>query len=149
MGDLAGVREALDRGRRYLDRVQLPVRSDNHFAIDPDKWEFYAMDAYRQAGDDDLAVAYATDVLKKAVGPDGTSRSPMRASEARMTVAIAATREGEMEYAMACGLAALNGPRKSLPSLLMIAGELDAELTRRWPAEDRIEDFRAAVRALH
>jgi hypothetical protein len=30
----------------------------------------------------------------------------------------------------------------------MVAGELDAELTRRWPAEDRIEEFREAVRVL-
>jgi hypothetical protein len=30
----------------------------------------------------------------------------------------------------------------------MVAGELDAELTRRWPAEGRIEEFREAVRVL-
>jgi transcriptional regulator with XRE-family HTH domain len=148
MGDLAGVRQALDEGRRLLDGALQPARNDNHFAVDPDKWEFYAMDAYRLAGDDHLALDYANQVLGKVTAPDGTERAPMRAAEARMTAAVVATHRGEMEQALAIGLAALNGPRKSLPSLLMVAGELDAELTRRWPAEDRIEEFREAVRIL-
>jgi hypothetical protein len=148
MGDLEGVRNALDRGRRKLNSVLVPVRNDNHFAVDPDKWEFYAMDAYRLAGDDDLAAEYANEVLRKGTAPDGTERSPMRMAEARLTVAIAATRKGEMDHALSVGLAALTGARKSLPSLLMVAGELDAELTRRWPAEDRIEEFREAVRTI-
>lgn len=148
MGDLDGVRQALDEGRRLLDGVLQPARNDNHFTIDPDKWQFYAMDAYRLAGDDQLAMEYAGQVLRKATAPDGSERSPMRAAEARMTAAVVATHRGEMEHALSVGLAALNGPRKSLPSLLMVAGELDAELTRRWPAEDRIEEFREAVRVL-
>jgi hypothetical protein len=54
-----------------------------------------------------------------------------------------------MEQAIAIGLAALESSRKSLPSLLMVAGELDAELSRRWPAENAVEEFREAVRTLH
>jgi transcriptional regulator with XRE-family HTH domain len=148
MGDLAGVRAALDRGRYLLNGVMPPARNDNHFAVDPDKWEFYAMDAYRLAGDDDLAVEYAHEVLRKGHAPDGTERSPMRMAEARLTAAVVACRKGRMDEALAVGLAALRGPRRSLPSLLMVAGELDAELSRRWPAEDQIETFREAVRTM-
>jgi transcriptional regulator with XRE-family HTH domain len=149
MGDLAGVHNALDRGRLTLDRLPRTARNDNHFAVDPDKWEFLAMDAYRFAGDDDQAVVHAAEVLRKGIGPDGSERSPMRVAEARLTVAVVAARKGEMEQAIAIGLAALQSSRKSLPSLLMVAGELDAELSRRWPAENAVEEFRDAVRTLH
>jgi hypothetical protein len=149
MGDLAGVRDALDRGRHQLGLIQRPVRNDNHFTVDPDKWEFYAMDAYRLAGDDDLAHEYASEVIRKGTGPDGTERSPMRTAEARLTAAVVASRKGNLDEALATGLQALRGPRKSLPSLLMVAGELDAELSRRWPDEPAIEQLREAVRAVH
>jgi hypothetical protein len=148
MGDTVGVRTALDRGRDLLDGVCVPSRTDNHFAVDPDKWEFYAMDAYRLAGDDDLAAEYAAEVLRKGGAPDGTERSPMRMAEARLTAAVVASRRGRMDEAIATGLGALQASRKSLPSLLMVAGELDAELTRRWPDENLVEDFREAVRTL-
>jgi transcriptional regulator with XRE-family HTH domain len=148
MGDLAGVRNALDRGRLYLAQVEQPARNDNHFAVDPDKWEFYAMDAYRLAGDDDLALEYATEVLRKGTAHDGTDRSPMRMAEARLTAAVVSSRKGDVEEAVATGMQALRGPRKSLPSLLMLAGELDAELSRRYPEEPVIEQFREAVRSI-
>ena len=126
----------------------MPSRTDNHFAVDPDKWEFYAMDAYRLAGNDDQAAEYSAEILRKGTAPDGTERSPMRMAEARLTAAVVASRKGLMDEAIATGLAALRAPRKSLPSLLMVAGELDAELTRRWPDEADVEDFREAVRTL-
>jgi hypothetical protein len=65
----------------------------------------------------------------------------MRAAEARITAAVVATQRGEMEHALSIGLAALNGSQEIATSLLMVAGGLDAELTRRRPAEDRIEEF--------
>jgi hypothetical protein len=149
MGDLKGVRSTLDKGRRLLDGVSWAVRTDNHFAIDPNKWEFYAMDAYRLAGDDERASEYARDVLQKGIAPDGTERSPMRVSEARLTLAVAASRKGELEESIRLGLQALQGHRRSLPTLLMTAGELDAELQKRWPDEAAVEEFREAVRTLH
>lgn len=148
MGDIAGARVALDRGRQLLDRAVVPSRTDNHLAIDADKWEFYAMDTYRLAGDDDLAAEYAAEVLRKGAAPDGTERSPMRMSEARLTLAVVASRKGQLEEAVATGLTALQAPGRSLPSLLLVAGELDAELSRRWPNEKLVEDFREAVRML-
>jgi hypothetical protein len=59
----------------------------------------------------------------------------MRVAEARRTQAVVAARQGELEEATALGLAALQGPRKSLPHLLMVGGELDVELDRRFPNE--------------
>jgi hypothetical protein len=149
MGDLAGVRTALDLGRRRVEQVVGPLRTDNHFAVDPDKWKFYAMDAYRLAADDELAAEYAHEILRKGTAPDGGERSPMRMAEARLALAVIAARKGDMDQAVSDGLSALTSDRKSLPSLLMVAGELDAELQRRWPDESAVEDFREAVRLIH
>ena len=149
MGDVQGVRDALERGRRRLDQLPEALRNDNHFAVDPDKWEFYAMDAYRLAGHDDEAAIYAAEVLRKGTKADGSERSPMRMAEARLTLAVVAARKGEIEEAVSIGLSALQASRKSLPSLLMVAGELDAELSRRRPDDATLEGFREAVRAIH
>jgi hypothetical protein len=148
MGDVQAVRTALDRGSRQLRELPMPNRNDNHFEVDPDKWVFYAMDAYRLAGDTRMAEEFAHEVIRKSTFNDGYERSPMRVAEARLTLAIVECRRGELERSINLGLIALDGDRKSLPSLLMIAGELDAELSQRWPDEDRVEDFREAVRML-
>lgn len=149
LGDVQGVRAALERGARRLRELTPPARNDNHFEVDPDKWVFYAMDAYRLAGDTTMAEQYASEVIRTSVAPDGSERSPMRVAEARLTLGIVECRRGELEKAVDLGLVALRANRKSLPSLHMIAGELEAELSRRWPDEGRVEDFREAARALH
>ncbi|WP_412749135.1 helix-turn-helix domain-containing protein [Krasilnikovia sp. M28-CT-15] len=147
LGDLDAVRDALGRGRALLDGLGTPDRPDNHFAVDPDKWDFYAMDAYRLAGDDELAAHHARTVLRLGAGPAG-EKAPMRMAEARLTLAAVAARAGDLEQAVTTGVAALGGGRKSLPSLLMVAGELDVELHRRFPNESAANDFREALHGL-
>ncbi|WP_369265052.1 hypothetical protein [Streptomyces sp. R35] len=62
-----------------------PDHPEHRFIIDPDKWEFYEMDAYRLFGDDERAANHARSVIRISTGPDGTEISPMRAAEARLT----------------------------------------------------------------
>ncbi|GGQ50361.1 XRE family transcriptional regulator [Couchioplanes azureus] len=145
LGDPAGVRDALGRGRALLDRMPAPGRPDHHFVVDPGKWDFYAMDAYRLAGDDELAARHARTVLDRGAGRDGV-KAPMRMAEARLTLAAVAARAGDLEQAVTTGVGALGSGRKSLPSLLMVAGELDVELHRRFPGEPAADDFREALR---
>lgn len=147
LGDLAGVREALGRGKELLEATAPPDRPDHHFVVDPDKWDFYAMDAYRRAGDDGRASHHARHVLTLADGPDG-DRAPMRTAEAKLTLAAVAARAGDLEQAVAGDVDALAGDRRSLPSLVMVAGELDVELHRRFPQERAADDFREALRAM-
>lgn len=149
MHDADGVRAALDRGQQLLDNFPTPERPEHHFVVDPSKWVFYAMDAYRMAGEDRLAEQYAHQVLTNSVGPDGMEYAPMRIAEARLTLGVVAARRGDLEQATTLGLQALRGPRKSLPSLLMVAGEMDVELDRRYPNEPATAGFRDALRVVH
>lgn len=148
MGRVADVRSTLERGRRILDGFPVPSRTEHHFIVDPAKWDFYAMDAYRMAGDDDRAEQYAHEVIAHGTAPDGTERSPMRMAEARLTLGVVAARKGDLELAVAAGLSALTASRRSLPSLLMVAGELDGELARSFPDEPATADFHDALRSL-
>jgi transcriptional regulator with XRE-family HTH domain len=146
--DTAGIAASLDRGRDILSLLPQPERTDHHFVVDPSKWDFYAMDVSRLAGDDTQAEQHAEVVLTEGVMPDGTERSPMRMTEARLTLAAVASRRGDLEQAVNIGLTALNTDRRSLPSLLMVSGELDNELRRRFPGETRAAEFHEALRNL-
>lgn len=148
LGDSAGVRAALDDAAALLERLPTPERVDNHFAIDPTKLDVYAMDAYRLVRDDTRATEHADRAITSGVLPDGTEISPMRVAEARLTLAAVAARSGDLEHAVSQGVAALRADRKSLPSLTMVAGEVEAELTSRCPDEALTDQFRDAVRSL-
>jgi hypothetical protein len=65
-----------------------------------------------------------------------------------MSVKPEEARQGNLEQATSLGHAALTASRQSLPSLLMVAGELDSELERRFPNESETESFREFFREL-
>jgi transcriptional regulator with XRE-family HTH domain len=148
MGDAAGVRAALERGRWLLDRFPRPARPDHHFVVDPDKWDFYAMDAYRIVGENDLARHHANEVLRLGTAEDGSERAPMRMAEARLTLGAVAARAGALEEAVDVALTAFRARRRSLPQLLMIAREVDDELRRRDPHGRPVVEFREAIRSV-
>lgn len=142
MGDTATVEKALESGYTKLSRMPRPDNPRNHFVIDPDKWDFYAMDAYRLLGDDVRASRHAKEVLRLGQGPDGKELAPMRMAEARLTLGVSAARSGELEEAVTVGESAFSSERKSLPTLFMVAGELESELTARYPKETPTKDYR-------
>ncbi|MET8152648.1 helix-turn-helix domain-containing protein [Actinoplanes sp. NPDC049668] len=145
--DTQAVRDALDWGRARLADMPHPSRPDHHFVVDPAKWDFYAMDAYRLARDDERAAHHARTVLELGASPDG-ERAPMRMAEARLTLAAVAARGGELEHAVTTGIGALGAARKSLPSLLMVAGELDRELSSHYPRESEAADFHEVLNSV-
>ncbi|QQM41139.1 tetratricopeptide repeat protein [Streptomyces liliifuscus] len=145
MGDARLVRDSLDAGRARLDRLPRPDHPEHHFIIDPDKWDFYEMDAYRLLGDDERAATHARSVIRISTGPDGTEISPMRSAEARLTLAVTAARTGDIDEAVGMGTMALAADRKSLPSLLLVADELDRELRSRYPREPASRDFHERI----
>ncbi|RMI32413.1 XRE family transcriptional regulator [Nocardia stercoris] len=148
LGDRSAMETALRHGRAVLDHLPQPVDLDNHFAADAQKFDFYAMDCYRVAGDDRRARDHATEVLRTAVGPEGVERAPMRVAEAHLTLAVVAARAGDLELAVAEGVRGLDGRRRSLPSLLFIAGEAAQELSTRFPGDPRTRAYLEPLRAL-
>ncbi|MGH3810907.1 MAG: hypothetical protein ACRDUV_00430 [Pseudonocardiaceae bacterium] len=149
-GEVREVRDVLDRGYAVLDKVPRPRRPDNHFVIDPAKWDLYAMDCYRRAGLDDLATEHARIIIDHHVGnsPASVQRAPMRVAEARLTLGVVAARRGEAEEAVNLGRQAFATARKSLPSLLGCAAELDRELIGSAADSPNTREFRDEIRRL-
>jgi hypothetical protein len=117
------------------------------------------MDCYRVLGSADsggaenkLAINYANDVIRAGTDNAGTERSPMRNAEARITLGVVAAREGDLESALSYGNRALDGDRKSVPSLLMVSRDLGVLISERYSAEpdaiaylDRLKRLREAA----
>jgi transcriptional regulator with XRE-family HTH domain len=141
LGDRRQVELALDEGRRLLEALPQPENLDNHFVVDPSKFDFYAMDCYRLVGEDRLAETYANEVLRNGTDFDGSERSPMRNAEARVTLGVVAARGGDAEAAIHQGQLALAGERKSLPSLLMTSRELAHVLNQRFDSEPSVVEY--------
>ena len=147
MGE-SGLHNLLETGREFLGQLPYPDRPDNHFKVDPAKWDYYAMDVHRLAGDDDLAKLYANTVIRDNTTPDGHELSPMRVSECRITLGMIAGREGDLDQAVQLGMSGLKDGRQSRIHLLMVAGELDAELHQNFPGEGPAAEFSEALRAV-
>jgi len=135
IGDRRQTEVALDRGRRLLEAMPHPENLDHHFVVDPTKFDFYAMDCYRQLGEDKMAATLADEVLRSSTDFDGTERAPMRSAEAKVTLGVVAARQGDIEQAVHYGERALSGDRKSMPSLMMVSRDLIKVLKDRYPAE--------------
>jgi len=135
MGQRETVHRILDEGYRSLERHDRPSRPENHFVIDPQKWDFYAMDCYRLVGQNQRAVNHAREVLAISRRADGSDKSPMRATEARLTLAMASLRQGDLDGAAEWTRVALSSSRKSAEQLVMIADELEEELHTLFPKD--------------
>ncbi|MFD9736677.1 helix-turn-helix domain-containing protein [Umezawaea sp. NPDC059074] len=149
MGNRAEVQRILDEGYRTLGQHENPLRPENHFVIDPTKWDFYAMDCYRLIGENNQAAEHAQAVLKLSRKADGSERSPMRASEARLTLAVTSLQSGDIEAAASWAHQAFNADRKSVTHLEMLADELTENLqnlTRNDPAGKSLKDELAIFR---
>lgn len=148
LGDRREVEAALDEGRRLLEALPADANIASHFVVDPAKWTFYVMDAYRHVGDDALAQMYADEVIHTGTAPDGTVTRPMRVAEARITRGVVAARGGDLDGALAEGRTALGLSRKSLPSLQLHGRELVGVMRGRFGDEPRVGQFEDELRAL-
>jgi tetratricopeptide (TPR) repeat protein len=148
IGDRRQVEVALDEGRALLERMPHPENPENHFSVDPTKWDYYSMDCYRILGGSDtastenkLAESYAHDVIRLGTDATGTELSPMRNAEARITLGVIAARQGDLERALDYGQRALAGQRLSVPSLLMVSSELGTVLGERYSSDTGAVDY--------
>ncbi|WP_196147065.1 XRE family transcriptional regulator [Nocardia bovistercoris] len=148
LGDGARAEEALRAGRAILERLDHPVDLGNHFVVDPQKFDFYAMDCSRVAGEDRMAESFANEVIRTSTDADGTVRNPMRVAEAHLTLAVVAVRDKDLERAAHEGALAFEGRRRSLPSLTWIAGETARELVEFYPGDPRTLAYLEQLRSL-
>ena len=156
IGDRRQVEVALDQGRALLERLPYPENLDNHFAVDPAKWDFYSIGCYRLLGADrdagstenKLAESYAAEVLRLGTGTAGNELSPMRNAEARVTLGVIAIRQGELERGLDYGRQALSGSRLSIPSLLMVSSELGTVIRGRHSSDYGAAEYLDQLRHL-
>jgi tetratricopeptide (TPR) repeat protein len=135
MGKPAEMQKTLERGRERLDGMPYPDNIENHFVVDPSKYDFYAMDCYRHVGENRLARELSDEVIRVSTGFDNQERWPMRIAEARITLGVVAAREGDLDEAVANGRRAISGDRKSLPSLAMVSQDLAGVLRHDYAKE--------------
>ncbi|MGW4366433.1 XRE family transcriptional regulator [Nocardia takedensis] len=148
LGESVQAQAALDQGRAILDRLDYPTDLDNHFVVDPQKFDFYAMDCCRVAGDNRRAESFAREVIRTSTGADGSVRNPMRVAEAHLTLAVVAVRDKDLERAVHEGALALAGRRRSLPSLMWVAGEAARELMDQYPDDPRTLEYLDRLRTV-
>ncbi|MFC3448310.1 XRE family transcriptional regulator [Amycolatopsis speibonae] len=141
------MRVALEKGRALLDTMPYPGNIDNHFVVDPSKFDFYAMDCYRHIGENNLARELAEEVLRASTVFDRHERWPMRVAEAQITLGVVAAREGDLDEAISRGRRALSGERKSLPSLALVARDLSGALRERFAGEQETASYLEQLRA--
>ncbi len=99
------------------------------------------MDCYRLVGENPLAEAYANEVIRAGTSHLGKELSPMRIAEARVTLGVIAARQDDLDRAIFFGNRALDGERKSLPSLLMVSSELGALMSSRYAKEPEAQGY--------
>lgn len=148
LGDRSQTEVALDKGRQLLEELPYPENIEDHFVVDPAKYDFYRMDALRRVGENRLAEQLANEVIRAGTDFDGTERAPMRIAEARFTLGVVAAREGDLDTALAFGEKALAGARKSLPSLAMVAADLGHVLQFHYANASAAQAFIAHLREL-
>jgi tetratricopeptide (TPR) repeat protein len=156
IGDRRQVEVALDEGRALLEQLPYPENLDNHFAVDPAKWDFYSMDCYRILGsgrdtvgtENKLAESYAHEVLRLGIDSAGVELSPMRNAEARVTLGVISARQGELGSALDFGQHALAGNRLSVPSLLMVSAELGSVISEHYGADAGAAEYLEQLRHL-
>ncbi|GAA3638213.1 hypothetical protein GCM10022267_25880 [Lentzea roselyniae] len=148
IGDRRQTELALERGRQLLESLPYPENLDNHFVVDPSKYDFYVMDCYRKLGEQRMAETLANEVIRASTDFDGTERAPMRIAEARITLGVVAARNGDLEGAIAQGNLAITGERKSLPSLRMVSQDLGAILSTDFAGEAAAQEYVERLRRL-
>jgi hypothetical protein len=145
LGERQEADEALQRGSSLLNQLPQSAHPEHHFVFDPAKYEFYAAPIYAWLGEHDRAEEHCREVFARCTAADGTTAWPMRVSETQNTMALVQLHRDDLSAAIDYGNRALDGDRKSIPSLLSSAGELALALERQHPREPVVHDFRERV----
>ncbi len=138
---------AIERAHNLLQKLPA-VHYPRHFVWDSTKFPFYVAACYQWLGEYDKAEEYATQVLRECEANGTTARSPMRLAEVYIILGLVYAHRGDLDAAVNSGLRALTYERKSGPSLLIRAAELNAAIAERFPSAPRAAEFDEKLRGI-
>jgi tetratricopeptide (TPR) repeat protein len=138
---------AMERAQNLLQKLPT-VHYPRHFVWDSTKFPFYIAACYQWLGEYDKAEEYATQVLRECETNGTTARSPMRLAEVHIILGLVHAHRGDLDAAVNSGLRALTYERKSGPSLLIRAAELNAAIAERFPNAPRAAEFDEKLRGI-
>jgi hypothetical protein len=138
---------AIERAHNLLQKLPA-IHYPRHFVWDTTKFPFYVATCYQWLGEYDKAEEYATQVLRECEANGTTARSPMRLAEVHIILGLVYAHRGDLDAAVNSGLRALTHERKSGPSLLIRAAELNAAIAERFPNAPRTAEFDEKLRGI-
>lgn len=147
LGNREAFELAIERAHNLLQRLPA-VDYPRHFVWDSTKFPFYVASCYQWLGEYDKAEEYATQVLTECEANGTTARSPMRLAEVYIILGLVHAHRGEVEAAVNSGMRALTYERKSGPSLLIRAAELNAAIAERFPGAPDAVQFDEKLRSI-
>lgn len=147
LGNRKATESAMERGHSLLQ--QLPaIDYPRHFIYDRTKFPFYVAACYQWLGDDEKAEQFANQVLRECEENGTTLRSPMRLADIHITLGLIHAQRGNLDGAVESGSQALTYERKSGPSLLIRATDLNRVINDRFPHAPEAEDFDERLRVI-
>jgi tetratricopeptide (TPR) repeat protein len=146
LGNRKAAESAIERGRELLEKLPT-VEYPRHFVFDQSKFPFYVASCYQWLGEDSLAEKYALQVLSECEKYGTTVRSPMRLADTLITLGIIYARRGDLDGALESGSRALAYDRKSGPSLIIRASELNRIMSDKFPQSRQAREFNEKFRA--
>lgn len=139
---------AIDRGHELLQRLPA-IHYPRHFIYDRTKFPFYVASCYQWLGDYDKAETFALQVIRECEVNGTTGRSPMRLADTHITLGLTQLHRGDLDAALDAGFKALAYERKSGPSLLIRAAELNSALSANHPNDRRTKEFNEKLTGLY
>jgi tetratricopeptide (TPR) repeat protein len=147
LGNVKAAESAIDKGHHLLQRLPA-IHYPRHFIYDRTKFPFYVASCYQWLGDFDKAETFALRVIDECKTNGTTGRSPMRLAEVHITIGLVHVNRNDLDAALASGFQALSYERKSGPSLLIRAAELNNAIARKFPGDRRAAELDEKVKDL-
>ncbi len=147
LGNRSAAESAINRGHDLLQRLPA-IHYPRHFIYDRTKFPFYVASCYQWLGEYDKAETFARQVIHECNANGTTERSPMRLAEIQITLGLIHVHRNELEAALDAGFQALSYERKSGPSLLIRATELNNAVLHKFPNDPRGGELDEKLRQL-
>jgi tetratricopeptide (TPR) repeat protein len=140
LGNKKAAESAMERGYDLLQRLPA-IHYPRHFIYDRTKFPFYVASCHQWLGNYERAEELAHQVIGECKTNGTAERSPMRLADVNITLGLVYAHRGELDAALQSGFDALGYERKSGPSLLIRAAELNNAIIKNFPKVSRASKF--------